>query len=301
MSVEMVHGLPDVVSVQKRVYPLIFTAIVSEQPTNTPIATAIGIKRTTEADDGSGWSKIGFKVDRWFAQVKAHKLKTEITVEALTDMRQLNIGEEFVIDNIADQVADDINTEIITNLNNISTIGAGIALPIALDDFDLGRVLYSKVHSQLAKMEVETGCIGTYVVAGGKAFELLLGCGMVSLVPGENYYVCESGAVVVHDKYAQSDYFTVGVKKKIGEVELSSLVWSPYDYTGGTDGLAYQVQATDSKSLQPVYGVISRHACTVAPLETTPAHTGANEIDWSNLGALANSSKLSTIHAVTIA
>lgn len=249
MSISMVNGLPDINSVQKRVYPLIFTAIVSEQPTTQPIATAYGLKAKSEADDGSGWDKYSFSIDRWYAEVENVKLKTEVSVEAIQDMMAIGIDPEFIVDNLADIVASRINQSIITNLNAISTLGTAVNIANAIGDYEKGREIYSAAHQKLAELEKDTGCVGTYIVAGGKAFELLLGCGHVSLSPEKNYHVCESGAILVHDHDATTDYFTVGVKKKIGDVELSSLVWSPYDYTGDSAALAYQVQTTISDSL----------------------------------------------------
>ncbi|AGB07070.1 head vertex protein [Vibrio phage VH7D] len=299
MTVSNSNGLPDIVSVQKRLYPLIFTQIVSEQPTTQPVATAFGFKSVAEADDASGWLPHGFRLDRWYAQVQSSKLKTEISLETIQDMQALGVNESIITDSIADQIADDINTNIIDALNSISTVGSAITLSGITNRFDKGRELYSLVHASAAEIEKSTGCTGTYIVAGGEAFGLLTGTGMATQIGDTSMYKCDSGLYLVHDKYATTDYVTIGVKKELGDYEISSLVFSPYNFDKATDaGIAYQYKTQDSKSFHPIYGVIARYALTVAPLEDN--QTGAVEIDWDNLGVLANSSKLSYTHAVTV-
>ncbi|QIW90972.1 capsid vertex protein [Vibrio phage TCU-VP03-AIR1] len=298
MTVSNSNGLPDIVTVQKRLYPLIFTEIVSEQPTKQPVATAYGFKAVPEADDGSGWTQFGFRLDRWYAQVESSKMKTEISLETLQDMQALGVSNSVIVDSLADQIADEINTSIIGALNSISTVGTALTLT-GNNDFEKGQDLYTKVHLAAAEIEKTTGCKGTYVVAGGKCFGYLTGCGVVQRVGESDVYKAWSGLYIVHDKYATSDYVTVGVKKDMGDYEISSLVFSPYQFDQANDGaIAYQYKGTDPKSFHPVYGVIARYALTVPPLEDN--QTGAVEIDWSNLGALANSSKLSYTYAVTV-
>ncbi|URQ03647.1 head vertex protein [Vibrio phage PVA23] len=298
MTVSNSNGLPDIVSVQKRLYPLIFTQIVSEQPTTQPVATAFGFKSVAEADDASGWLPHGFRLDRWYAQVQSSKLKTEISLETIQDMQALGVNESIITDSIADQIADDINTNIIDSLNSISTVGSALTLA-GTNDFEKGQDLYAKVHVAAAEIEKTTGCQATYVVAGGDCFGLLTGCGVVQRIGDTNVYKAWSGLYIVHDKYATTDYVTIGVKKDLGDYEISSLVFSPYNFDKATDaGIAYQYKTQDPQSFHPIYGVIARYALTVAPLEDN--QTGAVEIDWDNLGVLANSSKLSYTHAVTV-
>ncbi|AGN30112.1 head vertex protein [Vibrio phage nt-1] len=297
MTVSTSNGLPDIVTVQKRLYPLIFTEIVSEQVTKQPVATAYGFKAVSEADDGSGWTQFGFRLDRWYTEVKSSKMKTEISLETIQDLQALGVNTTIIAGSLADQIADEINTDIINALNGISTVGTALVLA-GTTDFDKGQDLYAKVHVSAAEIEKSTGCQGTYVVAGGKCFGLLTGCGVVKKI-SDTVYQAWSGLYIVHDKYATSDYVTVGVKKELGDYEISSIVFSPYVFDSETEGaIAYQYKGTDPKSFHSVYGVISRYALTVAPLEET--QTGAVEIDWDNLGALANSSKLSYTHAVTV-
>ncbi|AUR85823.1 major capsid protein [Vibrio phage 1.081.O._10N.286.52.C2] len=298
MTISIGNGLPDIVSVQKRLYPLIFTHIVSEQPTSQPVATAFGFKSQTEADDGSGWKLLGFSLDRWFTNVKASKLKTEISIEAIQDLAALGMGDDIITTNLADSIADDINTDIITSLNAISQVGAPLTL-LGATDGDKSWDLYTKVHVAAAALEKETGCHASYAVAGGDIFGMLTGSGYVSQIGDSSIYVSVAGLTIVHDKYSTTDYFTVGVKKDLGEFELSSLVFSPYNFDGEFDsGIAYQQLAIDPSSFNPTVGVIARYALTVAPLDSS--QKGAVEIDWDNLGALANSSKLSVTYDVTV-
>lgn len=298
MTVSIGNGLPDIVSVQKRLYPLIFTEIVSEQPTKQPIATAFGFKAIAEPDDGSGFDLFKFSLDRWAAKVTSKKLKTEISLEAIQDLESLGLSSDLIIESIADQAADDINGDIISALNGISSIGSAIAL-VGTTKFDKSRELYTQVHISAAEIEKTTGCAGTYVVAGGECFGLLTGSGMVKRLGDSNVYKAESGLYIVHDKYASSDYFTVGVKKAMGDYEISSLIFSPYNFDGVVDnGVAYQYETQDPKTFHPVYALIARYALTVAPIDES--HTGVHEIDWDSLGSIANSSKLSYTHAVTV-
>ncbi len=299
MTISLVKGLPDIVSVQKRLYPLIFTDIVSEQPTTQPIATAFGFTAIKDTDDSSGWESWKFKLARWSAEAKSSKKKTEISIEALQDMVSLGLSEDVVVESIADQIADDINKSIIDALKSISSVGSAVDVSTLDSKFFKGRELYSSIHLEIAKLEKTSGCQGSYVVVGGDAFGYISGSGLATRIGDTDVYLLESGVKMIHDKYATEEYFTVGVKKQLSDFEISSLVFSPYNFDGKVDGgIAYQYMAQDYASLNPVIGVISRYALTVAPLEED--QTGATTIDWDNLGALANSSKLSTTVSVTL-
>lgn len=283
-NISMVNGLPDIVSVQKRVYPLLYMGIVSTQPTRQPVATVYGLKRSVDTDDSSGWKPYKFRMDRWYSSVETIKLKTEISTEALSDMRSLGISELMITDHLADQIADDINKDILDKLDKISTVGDPISISSTALEFDKARELYSYIHHSIAELETQTGCTGTYVVAGGTAYGLLLASGMVRKIEGTNMSICDSGVFVANDKYSTTDYVTIGVKKKFGETELSSLVFSPYEING-EGGLSYQLVTTNPDSLNPVFGVMARYAITAAPLEDNASQRGANEIDWDNVTA----------------
>lgn len=291
-------GLPDIVSVQKRVYPLLITPIVSVQPTSLPIATTYGLKRIADVNDGSGWTQYKFRLDRWYSQVQSIKLKTEITTEAITDMKSLGLSDTFITDNLADQVADDINIDILDKLSKISTPGTGVTISLTDDDYVQARNLYAKIHVDIAALEAETGSTGSYVVCSSRVYGLLLGTGWVYKVEGTNYSLAKSGIVIVNDKYSSSEYYTVGVKKKFGDFELSSLVFSPYRFDEQDGGLSYQLVATDTNSLNKSYGLLSRYAITTAPLENNAAQNQVYEIDWNALTA-DHLSKLSIKRVVT--
>ncbi|CAM0037119.1 major head protein [Vibrio phage K567] len=299
MTVSIGNGLPDIVTVQKRLYPLIFTEIVSEQPTKQPIATAYGFKAIKDTDDSSGWEQWKFSLDRWSATAEATKLKTDISLEAIQDMEALGLGTDLIVDSLADQAADDINTNIITALNAISTLGTAVSVNSTTGKFNKGRELYALAHVEAAKLEKETGCQGSYIVAGGETFGLIVGSGMAKRIGESNVYKLDSGLKLVHDKYATSEYFTVGVKKEMSDFEISSLIFSPYNFDGETGGgIAYQHEGQDPKTFNPIFAIIARYALTVAPLESD--QTGASDIDWDDLGDKANSSKLSATFAVTL-
>ena len=299
-NISIETGLPDIVSVQKRVYPLLFLNAISTQPTKQPIATAYGLKRSVEQpDDGSGWRNFNFRLDRWFDSVSSNKLKTEISIEALTDMRALGLDETMITDHLADQISDDINQDLLAKLNEISTVGAGISVA-AGEDFDQARNLYASIHIDVAVLEGKTGCTGTYVICGGDTYGLMLASGMVTKVEGTNYSIAQSGLFVMNDKYSATNYVTIGVKKVFGETELSSIVFSPYD-VDGSGGLAYQLKVTDPNSLNPVFGVIARYAVTAAPLEDNAQQSGnVQQIPWGAITA-DHRSELSITHVVTIA
>lgn len=296
-NISLSTGLPDIVSVQKRVYPLLLTSIVSTQPTRLPVATAYGLKKEQEPDDASGWTKFKFRMDRWFSPVQSNKLKTEITNEAISDMNALGVSDTMITDHLADQIADDINQDLLDKLNKISSVGSSIAIT-STDKYNLGRILYAEIHSSVASLESKTGVTGTYVVCGGAVYGLLLGTGWVSKVQGTNFALTNSGLIVVNDKYSLTDYVIVGVKKQIGDLELSSLVFSPYDIEGD-GGLSYNLKATDYQSLNPVFGVMARYAVTAAPLGDEAEQLGAKEIDWDNITA-NQKSDLSVYQAVTL-
>ncbi|CAM0044011.1 major head protein [Vibrio phage F86] len=299
MTVSIGNGLPDIVAVQKKLYPLIFTDIVSEQPTKQPIATAYGFKASEDTDDSSDWKAFKFTLDRWAAKVESTKLKTEISLETIQDLEALGLSVDLITESLADQVADDINTTIVESLNAISSIGTAFDVSTITNDFDKGRELYAKLHKESSAIEKSTGCQASYVIAGTDSFGLLIGSGMAKRVTDTNLYVLDSGMKLVHDKYATSEYITIGVKKPMGDYEISSLIFSPYNFDGDVDsGIAYQHLGMDPKSFHPVFGLIARFALTVSPLGVD--QTGVHEIDWDNLGDLANSSKLSYTHAVTV-
>lgn len=299
-NIAMETGLPDIVSVQKRVFPLLYSSVVSTQPTRQPIATVYGLKRKadpTVPDDGSGWTRYVFRMDRWSSAVETIKLKTDISLDAITDMRSLGISEELITDHLADQIATDINQDMLDKLNKISTIGAGVTIA-AGDLYTQSRNLYAYIHVEAAKLETETGATGTYIVAGGAVYGMLLATGWVEKVEGTNYSIAKSGLIVVNDKYSNTDYFITGVKQQYGDFELSSLVFSPYDYDG-LSGLSYQLVTTDPKSFNKVFGVMARYSMTAAPLNDNADSTGAKDIDWDNI-TVDMKSPLSVYQAVTI-
>ncbi|CAL9973049.1 major head protein [Vibrio phage D479] len=306
MSISTVNALPDIVSVQKRVYPLILTAVVSEQPTSQPLATAFGLTRTADTDDGSGWSSFNFRFDRWYTQVESTKLKSEISTELLQDMRAMGLDESVIEENLADEIADEVNKKILRSLDLISDSGTGITISAALDKFNQGRNLYTEVHARVAQLERDTGCTGTYVVAGGEAFDLLSGSSLAKKEEGTNHWRMKSGLILVHDKYSAINYINVGVKKVYNDFEISSLVFSTYDYMGATSAgvqapLAYNVIGQDPNSLHPIYGVIARYAITAAPIDAPAGGQGVQEIDWTAFDATKFQSKLSVKSTVTIA
>lgn len=298
-NISTVNGLPDIVSIQKKVYPLLYSDIVAVQPTSQPIATVYGFKKSLEADDGSGWSKMSFRLDRWHSQVQSNKIKTDITTEALTDLRAVGGDEDMVVGFMADWIADEINQDLLDKLSKISTVGAAITIPGAYEH-EQGRALYGVIHRVVAELESTTGATGSYVVVNSRLYGLLLASGWVRKVPETNISEAKSGIIVCNDKYAVSDYFIVGVKEEFGSTELSSLVFSPFEFDGDEPGaLAYQVTAIDPKSLHQVYGVIARYAVTSAPLENNTEQTTIYDIDWNNLTP-AHKSKLSVKHTVTV-
>lgn len=297
MSIDLSTGLPDIVSVQKQVFPLLFSSIVSTQPTSMPVATTFGLKKITTTQDASGWTKVDFQLDRWFAPVESNKLKTEVSIEALTDMRAIGVSDTMITDHLADRIADDINQDLLAKLALISTVGAAVVIAAAAKHIQ-GRELYGEIHAIVAGLEQTTGCTGTYAVAGGDAYGLLLASGWVSKVGGTNYSIAKSGLIIVNDKYSGAHYFTVGVKKKFGDTELSSLVFSPYD-VDGSGGLSYLVKAQDPGSFNPIFGIMARYAVTAAPLTEDVTQVGAIEIDWDAITP-GQRSALSSSHVLTI-
>lgn len=298
-NIAFVNGVPDVVSVQKRAYPFIATQLVSVQPTQRPIATAFGFKQiSNNTDDGSGWSQVDFRLDRWYSAVETNKLKTQVSVEVVQDLQSMGISPAIITDNISDKIASDINQDLFKKLNDISTVGGAADVSSLTNDFDKGRELYSKIHSAASNLERVTGFVGKYILASSEVYGLMLGTGMVKQHIENHVGICDSGLFIIHDKYSSaSDYFTVGVKATYGDIELSSLVFSPYEVDGSS--LSYEQIATDPNTLSPVFGVMSRYAVTTAPLAVNAQTEGANEIDWDNITDLQKS-LLSTTHAVTL-
>lgn len=296
-DVSTVQGLPDIVSVQKKVFPRIFSSVVSTQPTTQPVATAFALKKKLATDDGSGWTSLDSRIDRWSSPVGSEKIKTEITTEALQDLRALGWSEDTVIEHIADQITDNINRDILTKLSEISTAGAGMTISAA-SRYEQGRMLYAEIMAEVGNLETTTGAQGSYVVCGGQTYGLLLSTGWVSKVAGRNFSITASGIAVINDKYSISDYVTVGVKDKFGDIELSSLVFSPFYFNDSVFEYT-KLKVIDSKSLNPVHGVIARYAVTAAPLNDNTESTGARDIPWGALTS-AHKSDLSITHSVTV-
>lgn len=290
------YGLPDLVSLQKKAFPLLFTKICSFQPTTQPIATAFGLLRSAEADDSSGWAPYKFTFSRWASPVASEKLKTPISVEALQDLGAQGVPQTIVTDNIAEQVADDINHDIILKLNYVSTEDVtGLSVSSALNEYEQGRVLYAVIHQKIAEIERTTGAQGAYVVCGGNVYGKLLGTAFLKKADDGEYAIAASGVLFFNDKYTSgTNYATIGVKKVMGDFEMSTLVYSPYEVDGTT--FSY-LEAIDPKSLSPVIGVISRYAITTAPLNAGQTDYFSID-DWATLDA-NHRSPLSVKYAVS--
>lgn len=296
-----INGLPDLVSLQKKVYPLIATEIVSVQPTTQPIATAWGFKRIPDTDDGSGWTRYKFRFDRWNSELESNKLKTDITLELIQDMASNGLPQEVITTSLADQIADNINKDLFSKLKTISTVGDNYTIDsgAGIDKYVIGRNVYGIIHTEISKLETTTGLQGNYVLCGQPVLTALLGSGWIFKENDtDTFFRTRTGIKVINDKYSTEPYFVVGVKKQIDEIELSSLVFSPFDFDS-TGSFSYLLEALDPKSLQPAIGVLSRYAVTTAPLENNTTQNTFITMDWDNITDEMKS-KLSTIHTISI-
>ncbi|WVX87513.1 major head protein [Vibrio phage EniLVp02] len=276
------NGLPSVVSVQKKYFPLLIDKLVSVQPTKQPIATVYGMKRVEAPDDGSGWRTLEFTFDRWSSEVAAIKLKTPITLEVVQDMASMGISIDVVTEHIADHIADDINKDIFDKLRKIASRElTPVQVDQTLDEYNQARVMYAKIHAAAAKMERETGMTATYVLCSTEVYSKMLSSSFVTKSEDETYAVANSGLYVVHDKYSApgDEYFVVGVKKRVGDSEMSALVYSTYDVDESI--LEYANPTIDPDSLQPIIPVLARYTVTAAPLEN--GQRGLYVIDWDNI------------------
>lgn len=298
-----INGLPDLVSLQKRVYPLIATEIVSVQPTNQPIATAFGFKRIVddEIDPSTGWTGYKFRFDRWNSELESVKLRTNITLELLQDLTANGLSTNIVTASLADQIADDINKDLFLKLKNISTVGEQYSMVpnMGSDKYVVGRNLFGMIHNEIAKLERNTGMQGNYVLCGQPVTTALLGSGWVYKVEEtDTYYMTKTGVKVINDKYSDEAYFIVGVKKKFDDLELSSIIFSPFDFEL-SGSFTYIYDMLEPKSLQPVIGVMSRYAVSSAPLQDNSTQNSFLVMDWDNITGEMKS-PLSTYHTVSL-
>lgn len=295
-----INGLPDLVSLQKKVYPLIATEIVSVQTTTQPIATAWGFKRILDTDDSSGWTRYKFRFDRWNSELESNKLKTDITVELIQDMASNGLPQGVITASLADQIADDINKDLFSKLKAISTVGDNYTIDSGTTDkYVVGRNVYGIIHNEIAKLETSTGLQGNYVLCGQPVLTALLGSGWVYKEDEtDTFFRTRTGIKVINDKYSTDPYFVVGVKKRLGDIELSSLVFSPFDFNA-SGAFSYVLEALDPNSLQPAIGVLSRYAVTTAPLEDNATQNAFMVMDWDNITDEMKT-KLSTIHTVSL-
>ncbi|QPB12419.1 capsid vertex [Providencia phage PSTCR6] len=243
-------------------------------------------------------AECGIKLDRWAAQVRTRKVKTELTVEFAQDLEANQFDADATIEDMLSIIlASDINKDIIQKLVTVSSRYRvkGVSdkgmldLTQADNSPEQGRKLYRYICEMNGSIEQNTSFKGTYVLASARCVALLSASGWMKksteypLADG----ILKNGLPVYSDPLSPFDYVVVGTKQNLGDLEhIGSLFYAPYvdmDEAG-----SYRV-VVDPTSLQPKLALMVRYALSVNPYTSIDADDNLNKAslikgdDWDNL------------------
>ena len=260
----------------------------------------------------------GFIVNKWQADVKSRKFKTELTVELAQDMEAVGFdAPAFLEDLLATQMAEEINKDIIQSLTTVSKrfktegkLSKGIfdlsTISVAVEQ---ARELYRYICEMNAIIQKETAYSATYVVATARVAAVLASSGWLKKEPNQQasvYGVLENGLIVYVDTTSNVDYVVVGVKADYGSNEMvGSLFYAPYIETKSQESDdvdhvgAYKI-INDPDSLQPKIALLVRYALCVNPYTMGLTDQEARVIDSTNLDNFVGQSKMSMILGIKL-
>ncbi|AFL47751.1 head vertex protein [Acinetobacter phage ZZ1] len=263
-------------------------------------------------------AEAGFVVNKWQAEVKSRKLKTELTVELIQDMEANGFNApEMIEDILATQMAEEVNKDVMQSLVTVSKRFkvAGVSDKGVLDLSTVGssveqaRNLYRYICEMNASIQRQTSYSATYVVATSRVAALLASSGWMNQQddqPDAAYGTLLNGLHVYCDNNSPVEYVIVGVKDTYGSDEMiGSLFYAPY-----TEGLSPEADPTDhvgaytvindASSLQPKIALLLRYALCVNPYTMGLDDSEARVIDASDMDQFAGQSDMSVLLGVKL-
>ena len=243
-----------------------------------------------------------FKIDKWQADVKTRKLKTEITLETLQDLDAAGADAQKVIkDFLVTMISEEINKDIIQRLITVSkrwkvkglSENGYIDYSAGTDDItsDMFSYRLTRIVSEMAASATRrTGFNPNYVLASSRVGAILQAAG-IKQTPGQKSpgFLTKLGMNLYIDTTCPFDYVIVGVKQDTDDKNekmeaIGSLVYSPFLQ----DDMAGVIQVVkDPDSLQDNIAIMTRYSLSVNPYATTQDDFNDIRItkgdDWKNL------------------
>lgn len=294
--------------------------LVSEGIAASSIRMAPEAATTSKFEEpNSSIAEAGFQVNKWQADVKSRKFKTEITVELAQDMEAAGFNApEMLEDILATQMAEEINKDVIQSLVTVSSrykvkgvSDKGILdLSAISSSVEQARTLYRFICEMNASIQRGTSYSATYVLASSRSAALLASSGWlqknVDGIPDAAYGVLNNGLVVYCDNNSPAEYVVVGVKAEYGENEMiGSLFYAPYaeglsKESDPTDHIGTYKIINDPDSLQPKLMLLVRYALCVNPYTMAIGDDEARVIDSTDIGLFAGRSQMSVLLGVKL-
>ncbi|QBX32855.1 precursor of head vertex subunit [Aeromonas phage Asfd_1] len=258
-------------------------------------------------EQGSDIVQTDFQFDRWNAEVKSRKLKSDVTVELMQDLEANKMDAPSVVEDVlATMISEDINKDIIQTLGTVSTrfMMGDMTKPIldlttATDAVIIGRTLYQYVCEMKGQMQRQTSFDATYALCSVRVGALLSASGWLKpssdpLADGELY----NGMKVYVDAYSSFDYVVVGCKHEMNDIEhVGSLFFSPYVES---DNLGSYKIVNDADSLQPHLCMMIRYGLSVNPYATGLGESDKRLTRGDDWSKLAGQSRLSYMLGVKL-
>lgn len=228
--------------------------------------------------------KLRFVINQWRANVRSRRLRSDISIEMIQDMAAMGLdGDRAIEDLLSVAISEEINSDIINKLITVALKEQAYE-PYQKDvsDYYVGRDIIAKALRMAGKIQAETTFTPTYLLASVEVAALVRASGQVD----ENDMIVGTNMRLMTDTKTQGHYMLVGVKEKFEEGDdgrgldtVSAVYLSPFmeEDLGGT----FMV-STDTESLQPAIGIITRYALSSAPLfdEITKPSKTHNGEDW---------------------
>jgi len=250
----------------------------------TPLTTGAGLATADgeSATGATGFSEMGFTIDKTTVTAKTRQLKAEYSMELAQDLKAVHgLDAESELANIlSGEILAEINREVIRKIVATSKVGAQQAGLANGGQFDLaadadGRWAVEKFQSLIFQIEREANGIakdtrrgkGNFVICSANVASALAATGGLTFKGGEGLNVDDMGNTfagtlngglkVYVDPYAVDDYATVGYKGT--NAYDAGLFYCPYVPLT-------MVRAVGENSFQPKIAFKTRYGLVANPL-----------------------------------
>lgn len=206
-------------------------------------------------------------------EAKARKMKAKISKEAISDMVAmygLEITEDLLVNEFANEMIQEIDAEIISYLRSIATPDPDHVLKISLGMnsglTDLANDLYQHIYNLGTRIAIDTKRKQNFFVIVDPKTLSLLQVSPLQMEPATNneniYYKGKVGTLydLYVDPFADDNYCIVGYTNGYGGIGDAGLIYAPY-----TNQIIETVEKDTGKSL---FFNIVRYAYTVHPQDT---------------------------------